>query len=89
MQTKVEFYKTHENKNRENEWELFMNKVRYALKKIGDDYCEFLTMHNSNNALDETTVRDVLNASGSFSYNEGGVALDFEFDRCIYAAVED
>jgi hypothetical protein len=82
----MEFLKTHTDQKRENEWKLFMQKVKYALKKIGDDYCDFLTLHPNH---DEKSMLDILKETGSFSYNCDGIAFDFEFDRIIYAWVKD
>jgi hypothetical protein len=83
----MEFFKTHTNKNRENEWELFMAKVKYALRKIGDKYHDELTYEPVG--FNGKTMKQILNETGKFSYNSKEIGYDFEFDRCVYAYVED
>jgi hypothetical protein len=86
QQKNFEFFKTHENKNRKREYQLFMMKVKYALDKSGL-MDEMLTMQPNNG--NEKTMKDILEENGTFYYSVDGLTMDIEFDRCIYIFINN
>jgi len=63
----------------------FLQGVKYGfLKTIGD--LDMLTMQKEGS--DSPTLWEELKATGKYEINLDGVAVDLEFERCIYIAVK-
>lgn len=81
----MEYYKKHENKNRENEFNLFLKKIRYALNKMEGEDCALTIRPKTDNR----EALQILKDEGSFYYECDGLVYDFDFDNHIYIFIDE
>lgn len=84
-----EIYRKHSDQGRENELQLFLGKIRRALKAVGDVYCDWFTLVPESWGEDGgKTMLDLLKEKGSFYYAEDGVMFDFQWDSHVYICIQ-
>lgn len=83
----ISIYKTHTAKERYNDFQLFLNQCKNAMNKAFG-YKVSVKYDTWSMYMDDQTFWEKLKNTGSLSYNDECLVIDFEYDRNIYIEIK-